>query len=379
MNKPGYIATFWTFFKKRGLSSFVAFATIAGLLIGVYENYLRDQNPEVFIDVLSNANVIDVKAELGKLEIFYDGVAISQRQETLRVITLRVINDSSKNVLKVYFDNQVPLGVRLSSGRIIEWEILRTSNEYLNTVLSSNIAATESALMFPSVILDAHDYFVVKILVLHPQAAVPEVLPVGKISSVPEIRVREPYKEKKLSFWTKVFSGALSVQFTRMIAYSIVALASLALVVAFLLLFEGFFSKMGINRRRKDVEAYKKQYPREFTQAEEFIFSFYAEADAIELLRNLMNDKDELRKSHSNYRDALSQGKKYDYLGTQPNKLDLHELKHAPGPFRNGVIHVSLVAGLIEDNGNTFVPDTQALKTLNDFVAFLKEESRIRT
>ena len=51
----------------------------------VYSEFVRDRKPKLRFEVVSNTGVLDVREELGQLEILYDGIDIKKSKQSLRV------------------------------------------------------------------------------------------------------------------------------------------------------------------------------------------------------------------------------------------------------------------------------------------------------
>ena len=156
----------------------VLIAALLGL-ITVYREFIEDRRPKLHFDILTNTTVLDIKEEVEKLEILYDGVDIRKREQSLRVITVRVVNGSSKSILKTFYDEKDPFGLSLSDGKIIRKEIIETSNDYFRQNLRPAIKG-DRCLTFQSVIIEANNFFVLKLLVLHPESLIPTITPVER-------------------------------------------------------------------------------------------------------------------------------------------------------------------------------------------------------
>ena len=97
----------------------------------VYSEFVRNRKPELRFEVVSNTSVLDVREELGKLEILYDGLDIKKSKQSLRVVVVRVVNPSETDILMDHYDERVPLGFTVSNGELLRVELLEASNQYL--------------------------------------------------------------------------------------------------------------------------------------------------------------------------------------------------------------------------------------------------------
>ena len=79
-------------------------------------------------------------------------------------MSVRIRNDSKKDILKGFYDPNAPLGLSVSAGKIIRADLLGASNPYLEKQ-ATPCQSSDSILLFPEVILDAGEFFLVKLLV----------------------------------------------------------------------------------------------------------------------------------------------------------------------------------------------------------------------
>lgn len=61
--------------------------------ITIYAVFFQEKRPTLKLKLLSSASVLDVREKIEKLEIFYNGIDIQNKNQALRVILLKVIND----------------------------------------------------------------------------------------------------------------------------------------------------------------------------------------------------------------------------------------------------------------------------------------------
>ncbi len=100
---------------------------LLALLFGgimIQREFFADSVPRLRYDILTSTPVLDVREDVSKLSVLFDGIDIRQQKKSLRVITVRVVNDSQKDILKGYYDEDEPLGLRLSTGRIIRSDLV---------------------------------------------------------------------------------------------------------------------------------------------------------------------------------------------------------------------------------------------------------------
>ncbi len=203
---------------------------VLALLFGamaIYGQFFSDLNPHLRYEILANAPVIDVREDITKLSVLFDGMDIRKQKESLRVMTIRIVNDSDRDILKGYYDQNDPLGLSISGGKIIRADLLSASNAYLEKQVTPR-QSTDTALSFPDVILEARESFIIKLLLLHPESAKLEIHPTGKIAGIQSVPVSEPYRQEPTpSFFQRAFVGGTFIQCFRVISYGVLMIVVL--------------------------------------------------------------------------------------------------------------------------------------------------------
>jgi len=351
--------------------SFLGFllAVLFGTLT-IYDRFIADKHPKLYFDVLTSTAVLDIKENLPKLEILFDGLNIREQNLSLRVLSIKVVNDSSKDILKGDYDPEDPIGFHIEAGKIIRSDIAGTSNEYLSKNLSI-LSPSSDVVHFKDVILEAHQYFLVKLLVLHPAGQSPAVSPVGHIAGVKHILVREPYRELgRVSFWAGAFAGSWATQLVRVVPYFLIGIAAiLAIIIPSLFLSD----KLDRHKRKRAVKQFKAATSIELKQADEFIFRTYVGGgeDSIVGLHRLASSEDAL--AHElRFREWLTK------RGGERHAADV-------GLDQRGVLLYPSVrlldqcieAAFVKINGKAATVDPHGRACLDDFVRFLKNKGLI--
>jgi hypothetical protein len=217
---------------KRFAWSFLGFmlATIFGG-ITIYTEFFRVNTPSVVVEILSDANVLDVKEEINELKVFYGDVDIKSLDQTLSVLFLRVRNNGGAPVLNGYYDKKYPFHITLLEGKFLKVEQLSATNEYLQSAAQPKIK-TDKIINLPEVILEPSESYVVKILALHDSNSNIKIDVLGKIAGTKKIKLSPLNSEKTdLSFWQSVFYGGWSIQLTRLPIYFFGFIFGVALIV----------------------------------------------------------------------------------------------------------------------------------------------------
>jgi hypothetical protein len=293
--------SFWSGFKNidRKFSwSFLGFVIgIIGIALALYVSSIQDNNPKIKFDILTNTNVIDLKEDVSKLELKYNGNTIGKDNHTLKILTLKIINNGSKNILKSDYDSENPLGFYLKYADIIETpQLISASSNYLfdNIKVSS---ATKNEYTFSTVIIEKEEYFIVKILTLCEKNKNPEIIPIGKIAGVRNISVEESYHNNvnKKSIWHQVIDGTIFIHILRLIFYVF------SFIIIILIIVVPAIAISEKNEKRK-----KNKFIKKFKNSEKYVdnelnnslLKFYMEFSgySLLLLKKILKNKDKLIK-----------------------------------------------------------------------------------
>lgn len=357
------------------------FGFLLAILLGLftlYDRFLAEKSPQIYFDVLTSASVLDIKENIPKLDISFEGIAIKEQKLSLRILSIKVINDSSQDILKNHYDSDDPVGLKVTSGKIIRAELTDASNEYLKRNLSFGTPSTNT-IHFKNVIFEAHQYGVVKILVLHPVEQTPSVMPVGHIAGMKQIIVREPYKERaKVSFWSQTFAGTWGVQGVRLITYSILTVLCILLVVIPVSLIGGYAEKI---KRKGHVRNFKAVTSLNLNENDEFIFSRYIEKGVEELfeIQTLIGSDKNLAEAHDHHIKAekgVSTHTDYPEIVIGHALANVRVLQFN---YSDVIFKALLDSGFVKDDGGTISVDAHMKATIEHFIRYLKNTGIIPT
>lgn len=237
------------FFESIALKTVITIIGLIGTIVTIYA-FLQEKKVELRYEILSNTNVLDFNAEIGKLEVIYDSTNLKKSQENLRIYTVKIINNGNQNLLKEFYDENDPLGMQLNYGKIIEQpEIIQVSNDYLNRNVKIQVYDNKK-INFSQVILESGEFYIIKILVLHKIDLIPEIVSYGKIAGQTNIQVTNSIGIKEeLSFWKEVYDGSIWVQLLRMVSYFLIVL----LIIITVAWIADFLTKIRYAKCRKKI------------------------------------------------------------------------------------------------------------------------------
>jgi hypothetical protein len=349
--------------------SFLAILGLFSTILSIYA-FIYEQKPNLKYEIISNTKVIDLNAQVNKLEIVYNGANLKTTHENLRIFTLKVINTGSKEILKTHFDENDPIGLALSSGRIIDVpRIIQTSNNYLKK--NTNIINYSSKVInFNQVILEPDEYFIVKILVLYKMGEIPKIKSTGKIAGQKEIVIANPSVENKdESVFFKAFSGNFLIQLLRFFAYFITIILAFFLFAISSVTFREYFSKRRLN---KIVEEFKKYENYKYSMIDEGIFASYKFQGSgyfLKEMATLINDDLELNRIYQKLQTGLKSKEFKKHQITRDlefNKLIKNQ---------TSILFDSMVGlGLVFKENDRLIVNLKMKESLNKFIDFLKEK-----
>lgn len=196
---------------------------IAGIILAVVFGlftvypFLYPEHPSVTFDIINDVNVLDVHKPLNELNIYFQGEDIQQKNLNLRVISIKIENTGTENILQNYYDENVIFGLQIDNGHVIEARLVDSNSKYLMSNLK--IRTINNTIEFSKPIFERNNYFIVEILVLHDKNKMPILDPLGKIAGIENMEIKHSYTETQ-SFFDIVFSGSSIVQFIRLIGYT---------------------------------------------------------------------------------------------------------------------------------------------------------------
>lgn len=178
--------------------------------------FFSEEKIEIKYSVLSETNVLDLNANVNKLEVVYDSINLNKNNLNLKIYSIKIENLGNKSLSSNFYEVSDSIGVKLRGGKIIDKpEIIQTSSNYLNEKLKV-VLSGNSELKFSPVILDSKEFFIIKFLVLHEDSSELEIISTGKIASQRDIPViTELDKAEHKTFIGRIFEGSILIQIIR--------------------------------------------------------------------------------------------------------------------------------------------------------------------
>lgn len=363
---------------RRLFESFASRTVLAllGLLgtgITIYA-FLQEKKVDLRYEVVSNTNVLDFNADISKLEVYYDSTSLKQTKENLRIYTVKIINNGDENIIKEFYDINEPLGIKISSGKIIEVpQIIQTSNDYIKR----NLKVTnyqKDKISFSQVIIESGEYFMVKLLVLHNKETTPNIISFGKIAGQKIISVVNAIDVKdETSFWSKTYFGNIWVQLLRLLSYFIIGVLIILFIVFVSERIDIYRDK---KRRLKMISEFKHLKSYQYTRMDDAIFDRYQlkDSDRFKQMLTLIVDEKKLNVIYTELAENLK-SKEYRHFRRIENddKVDYYL-----NPEYFSIINEMISDGIVFKENDRLVINQAMKDTLNKFVNFLKENGEFK-
>tara|TARA_B110000908_G_C10177984_1_gene414209 strand:+ start:88 stop:1230 length:1143 start_codon:yes stop_codon:yes gene_type:complete len=263
------------YFDNIAYKTLITLLGVIGAVVTIYA-FLQEKKVDLRYEIIANTNVLDFNADISKLEVAYDSTNLKQTGENLRIYTVKIVNNGNENIIKEFYDENDLIGIKLSSGKIIEKpELIQSSNDYLKRNLHFKDYQKDKVI-FSRVILESEEFFVVKLLVLHKKNEIPKIISFGKIAGQQTIDVVNSIDVKQeLTFLKKTFYGNIWTQLLRLIVYLLIGFAIIGLLIG---LSDIIGNRKEKKRKNKNVSDFKNLKDYQYTRMDDAIFDRYLES-----------------------------------------------------------------------------------------------------
>lgn len=339
---------------------------LIGTIITIYA-FFENQNVDLRYEIIANTNVLDFNADLNKLEVSYDSTNLKQTKENLRIFTIRIINNGNKTIIKELYDENDPIGLKISTGTLVEKpEIIKVSNDYIKRTLKV-ISYDSKKISLTPVIIEPDEYFIIKLLVLHKKDASPQIFSLGKIAGQKEITVLNSIDIKEQpSFILTTYSGNIWIQLLRLFSYFIIAVL---IIIVIIVLSQKINDVRDKNRKNKSIKGFKQTKDYSYTRMDDAIFDRYLKDDFYNLndINTLIENDIKLNEIYNKLLEQMKSKEFRRFRRTDKNGnhhyYDYSTWKKIKSMINDGIV--------IQDNNSLSV--NQSMKeTLNKFIDYVK-------
>lgn len=381
--KPTFLEGFTSIDRKFPWSFLGFLFGVIFFFVGLYLAVFYTKSPGVRFEIISESPVYDIRENLTKLEVLFDGENIRQKHEALSLVSIRIVNDGNANLSKSAFDERALPLLTIPDSKIITIEALSYSNNYLKEFGKVLQVGSNQAAIQP-VILDQGDSFAFRLLILHKDGQMPQVQVEGKIEGIKDLEVVKAALPENITFSQKAFAGDFLVQIARVAVYLFGGVVAIGGIAASMEAFNDWNAK---RRRRNVVRLFKSRIDVELPQRVEAVLRHYEALgdDVIDISCGLLRDSDALKKA-VRATTSLPRMKPMSAPESMPafqegGRILFREI-HRP---ESVIIRTFLDEGIVTTSGGTILVDPQTLDFMNRFESFLmaflpkKKRNRIKS
>lgn len=342
---------------------------ISGFAFAIY-TYLKVDSPELNYRILTNTNVLDLKEDIGNLDIVYNGSSIKKSSETIYILTIRIGNEGLESITNNLYDTRSLPGLKIENARLAEFpQIIESSSEYLESNLTL-VTDSLRTVRFEPIILDEADYFILKFLLIGGKTEKPLVTSIGKVAGIRNIEIIKITDDpKKESLWARVIDGSFGIHVLRYLFY-VFAFILIALVIV--LPISSISDAASTKKRKRIVRHYKLAKGITEDLEHDYIFSEYVKEgiNFLQDIEELISDSQKLSKlvTIENNLDEVSYGD-LDFLGIQLDKnQDLAEALSR----KNSVSELIKISAFSSDPNNLGI-NNAFLTKLSSFIQYVDQ------
>lgn len=371
-SEPTLIEKFTSIDKKFPWSFLGLVSGFLFFLGGLYLTVFYVRSPGFKLEVLSNGPVYDIKENLSKLEISYDGQNIKQQGQELSFLSVRITNDGNANLSLSAFDKEALPRFVVPDSKIITIEALPASNRYLKEHSKILQIGTNEGVISP-VIMEQGEYFAFRLLLLHPSQLYPEIKVSGKIEGIKGLGVTTPTPPEEIGFFKKAFGGDILVQLTRLAAYLI---SGIAMLIGISMLFVSLSRNLEKRRRKKVVRKFKSAFDFDIPKKVNSLLHLYEKRGehVITSTCELLRDSEGLRVAIENQKNippASPVSSEFCALVDSSDIDSFTEISNRRRGYHHTVIQILLDESIVRAEHETIIVDLQSLDLLSRFESFL--------
>ena len=171
---------------------------------------LREPETRVTFEIISATDVLDLSRSLKDLRIEFRGQDLQEQDLNLKVVKINVANVGETHIRAGDYSN-IDWGIRVVGGQVIEAKVDRSN--VANVISTNDLRYIGSdTIGFPKIVFDKRDAFAIEMLLLHPNDAEPDIVPIGKIAGVKNFDLEPPpLPGQAVGFVGQAFGGSSRV------------------------------------------------------------------------------------------------------------------------------------------------------------------------
>ncbi len=174
-------------YKKNELSISYSIG-ILGLIFAFFAYFFPIERQGKLNFILNDTtNIFAIKKPIKELEVYIGNRNLRKDSLDLKLFKFRLLNNRVKSILPDYFDQRIPFGLKLQSGKIISVKVAESNSKYLITNILSRYDST--SIILAPIIFQKKDFVDFEVLITHKTNRIPQFQATGKISGVKDITI----------------------------------------------------------------------------------------------------------------------------------------------------------------------------------------------
>ena len=339
---------------------------LASLLIAVYSEFIKKDEPRLEYDIVSSTTFINKNETAANLRIFLDSLDIQKNALNITAFNIKVSNKGSAPIRYNDYD-QGFFGLRILHGSLLEPPtLIEESFNHIKELFPHNDSiSSANTVTVPALSLDVDDYYVMHVVLLHRADSIPVFQPEGRVIGQKEIALKT-LKNPLLGFWNQVFLGDWLVHFTRLLIYLAIFIISAILAGFIYSCIEKIYYT---TKRKRFISLIKKSNLIIQSVKDDYIrYGAYY----IKQLFEIFKDSE---------KDLTSQYKKYKEIVENKNSLKKKSIDNYWYYYRSYNMLVSMIdKGYLElKNENDIVVNKEARRSVQILYSSLKTEGLLRS
>jgi len=347
---------------KAVITITLSFIALISSLLTIYTYITTSKKISIQCDIISSTNVLDINAEISDLDILYKQSSLKSEKKNLMLIIFRIRNNGNENILKTFFDDKAPFGIKPVVGQVVEKPvIIEASNDYLRNNLDITVDTTGSV-YFSDIIFESKESFTFKLLTLVEAETEPKFKVIGKIAGINKnIEIGLIENETELPFFKQVFLGNIWIQLIKSLIYFLI-IAFIILVIV--IIYHTILDEQEKRKRIKQIKAFKNDKNYTFHYADTVIFEMYKRNEIFNLrsAHNEIKDVEKFTREYKNLTEELEKAKSKNLCG---DTRDYEYLKNDYDRLERVITN-----GFIIKNAKGFVVNDSLAETLDKFIMF---------
>ena len=192
---------------------------LASLLIAIYGEFIKKDEPKLEYDVVSSAEFINNNETSANLRIYVDSLDVQENHLNITAYSIKVENKGTDHIRYDDYDKG-DFGLRITNGRLLEPPVLlESSTEHIRSLYPERDSLGDDGFIaIPQLSLDVNDFYIMRVVLIHGVDSIPSFKPEGKIVGQKEI-VFQTLQQPAPGFWLEVFHGIWYVHIVRFFVY----------------------------------------------------------------------------------------------------------------------------------------------------------------